>query len=369
MGRNVCILLPHGGVYPALGAMLHEVFSDLGWQATVRNEADTALLEQDLLLLAGLCRHVDGLPDLLRQRQGQKPVTVLWQLEPLPPAELSLDGERIGLRATAFDWRRMPRAAQKALGYVAPLGKELARLGRRGLALAYSRQVIHEPNHQGWVRYHVSNYLAAVSEWRWIKPAHANGWLDHYFASTQPRVRFLRSRGISAEMLPVGYHRDWGRDLGANRDIDVLFLGSMGRRRRGANLRWLQEELARRGRTLTFAVGAYGAAREELLNRARIVLSLLRMPHDLAGIRVLMGMACGALVVSEYCHDTDAYRPGEHFVMAELNQLPKVIDYYLEHEEERKTIAWQGHRFVTEELTLANLMHKMLRQIETAVTR
>jgi len=118
--------------------------------------------------------------------------------------------------------------------------------------------------------------------------------------------------------------------------------------------------LARRGRTLTLAGDAFGADREQLLNRARIVLSLLRIPHDLAGMRMLMGMACGALVVAEDCPDTDAYRPGEHFVMARLDELPAVIEYYLVHEDERQKIARQGHRFVTEELTLANAVRKML---------
>jgi spore maturation protein CgeB len=96
------------------------------------------------------------------------------------------------------------------------------------------------------------------------------------------------------------------------------------------------------------------------LNRSRIVLSLLRVPHDLAGMRVLMGMACRALVVSEYCKGTGAYVPGEHFVMAPLNQLPETIVRYLDHESERERIASAGHRFVTEELTLQKALAKML---------
>jgi len=360
MNRKVDILLPPGGLYPALGTMLHAVFSDLGWQATVRNNANAMLLDGDLLLLGGVTRQIEGLPELLRQRQGRKPATVLWQLEPLPPAELSPEGEKIGLRAAALDWERMPRLLQKKLKWVAPLGTKLARLGRRWLALDYSRQVVREPNHQGWVRYYVSHYVQTVNEWRQIKLAHASGWIDHYFASTQPRVRFLRSRGINTELIPVGYHPLWGQDRQLNRDIDALFLGYINRRPRGTNLRRLQESLADRGRTLTLAGNAFGPDRAHLLNRARIVLSLLRMPHDLAGMRMLMGMACGALVVSEHCPDTDAYRPGEHFVMAGLDELPAVIDYYLAHENERRKIARQGYRFVTEELTLANAVRKML---------
>ena len=113
---------------------------------------------------------------------------------------------------------------------------------------------------------------------------------------------------------------------------------------------------------MTFVRGAYGALRERWLNRARIVLSLLRLRHDLAGMRVLMGLACGALVVSEQCVDTGAFRPGEHFVMAERERMPEVIEHYLTHEEERERIARQGHSFVTRELTLARVVHTMLKQ-------
>jgi hypothetical protein len=122
MTRKVCILLPRVGVYPDLGIMLAESFSGLGWQPVVRHEADAELLDQDLLLLAGLCQRIDGLPEVLRRRRNRKPATILWQLEPLPPAELSPAGERLGLRAAAFDWDRLPRAVRTKVNSVIPFG-------------------------------------------------------------------------------------------------------------------------------------------------------------------------------------------------------------------------------------------------------
>jgi hypothetical protein len=199
-----------------------------------------------------------------------------------------------------------------------------------------------------------------MSEWLWVKNAHARGWLDHCFASNQTRVRFLRSRGVAAEMLPVGYHPGWGQDRQLKRDIDVLFLGEIGVGPRGEMMRSLRKELARRGRTLTLARGVYGEERDVLISRSRIMLSTLRVPHDMAGMRMLLGMGCGTLVISEPCEDTGAFRPGEHFVMAEIEGLPAVIEHYLTHEEARQMIARQGHRFVTEELTLEQGMRRML---------
>jgi hypothetical protein len=363
MGRRLCILLPGAGVYPALGGMLREVLSDLGWQVTVRSTAEADLLDHDVLFLAGMCRRIDGLSLLLRERRGKKPVTVHWQLEPLPPAELSPAGERLGLRAAAFDWERMPAATRRRLDRVMPFGNNLFRLVRRGLAFPYSRRVRHTPNQEGWAGFYVSNYLVAIGEWRWLKLAHAQGWIDHSFASNQNRVRFLQSRGINAALAPVGGHRGWGQDLNLDRDIDVLYLGAVSRQPRGIKVSRLQEALAQRGRALTLASGVHGEARDRLLNRAKIVLSLLRLPHDLAGMRLLMGMACGALVVSEHCDDTAAFQPGKHFVMAGLDRLPEVIVRYLECEAERQAIAREGHRFVTEELTLEKVVRKMLERV------
>jgi len=363
MDSKVCILLPRIGVYPALGVMLADVFRDLGWRPVVRHRAGPDLLDHDLLLLAGLCRYVDGLPDLLRKRQGNVPVTVLWQLEPLPPPELSELGEKIGLRVAACDWGRIPPTAGRVVSCLIPFRTQLMRLARRWLARPYSRQVVRQPDHEGWKQYDAENYYSAMADWLWIKHAHANGWLDYCFASVQPRVRFLHSRGITAEMIPFGYHPDWGRDLQVRRDIDVLFLGRMGRGQRRSVLSRLQEQLTQRGRTLTLVQKAHGAGRDALLSRTRIMLNLLRAPHDLAGMRVMMGMACGALVVSEHCDDTGAFRPDQHFVMAQLDKLAEVIGFHLAHEEMRRKIAREGHRFVTQELTLANMIRKMLQVI------
>lgn len=363
MGRTVYILMPRVGILPALGKMLSEVFDSLGWQVTLRFHPDAGLLDHDLLLLACLSRHDGGLTELLRQRKGHRPVTVLWQLEPLPPVPLSPLGEAVGFRVAACDWGRLPSWARRVLAWVVPFRPKLLRLARRWLARPYARQVIHSPDEEGWKAFEVGTYFKALAEWRRIREVHASGGVDHYFATNQPRVAFLRSRGIEATLLPFGYHPDWGRNLQLQRDIDVLFLGRWDRGRRKTALGELEEQLARRGRTLTVVRGAFGPEREKLLNRARIFVNLLRAPHDMAGMRLLLGMACGALVVSEHCDGTGEFRAGEHFVMAERSQLAGVIDHYLAHEAERSKIARQGNEFVTQELTLANVVREMLKQV------
>jgi hypothetical protein len=299
MGRNVCILLPRLGIYPALGRMLSDAFDESGWQVTLRFRPDENLLNHDLLLLAGLSRYDGGLMETLRRHRDRRPVTVLWQLEPLPPLQLSPLGEEVGFRLAACDWGRLSPWMRRVLTCLVPFRPKVFRMSWRWLARPYARQVIQAPDQEGWREFDVEIYFNALAEWRRIGELRATGCVDHYFATVQPRVEFLRSRGIDAHLLSFGHHPDWGRDLQLKRDIDVLFLGRSDRGRRGRMLGELREELARRGRTLMMVPEAFGAERESLLNRSRIFVNLLRTPHELAGLRVLLGLACGALVVSE----------------------------------------------------------------------
>lgn len=360
MALRVSILLPQLGLYPDLGVMLADAFRELGCQPTVRHQVDPGALDADVLLMGGLCRHIDGLPELLRQRRGRSPVTLLWQLEPLPPAQLSARGEQIGARVAALDWARMPRRRRRVLQPFLPFRTAWLRGWHRWRARPYAQEVQRAADRQGWGEFYPENFFTAMAEWEWIKSARAHGWLDHCFASVQTRVKFLRSRGLPAELIPFGYHPKWGRDRQLRRDIDVLFLGRLGHGPREANVQWIQEELQRRGCPLKWVRHAFGAEREELLSRTRIMLSLLRVPHDEAGMRVMIGLAGGALVISEACPDPGEFVPGKHYVTAPLREIPARVEYYLKHEAERSVIAAEGHRFVTAELTLPRVLRRML---------
>jgi glycosyltransferase involved in cell wall biosynthesis len=83
-----------------------------------------------------------------------------------------------------------------------------------------------------------------------------------------------------------------------------------------------------------------------------VVLNPVKFPWDYPGMRLLMALGCGALVVSEHCDDTAPYEAGRHFVTAAPDALADTILHFLEHEDERAAIAEAGRRFVTEELTI-----------------
>jgi glycosyltransferase involved in cell wall biosynthesis len=179
--------------------------------------------------------------------------------------------------------------------------------------------------------------------------------------SAVSRVEYLQDRNVPASLLPVAYSSYLGRLLDSPRDIDVLFIGRTRNRRRIELLSGLEERLRSQGITLTFAPKhTYGEERTRLLNRSRIVVNILNFPWDLTGLRFLMAMSCGALVVTETLHDARPYRAGENIVEVPADKLAEVIVYYLKHEDERAAIAANGYRFATQENTLGKAARRIL---------
>jgi hypothetical protein len=184
---------------------------------------------------------------------------------------------------------------------------------------------------------------------------------DLLLTPTLDRREFLLERGLSAHWVPLGYDLSRGRDMSLSRDIEVLFLGTLNIPRRKRML----EHLRRRGVNL-LVMGSpsdpacWGENRTRLLNRTKILLNLARSPGQLPDTRLILGMANKALVISEPVYAPAPYEPGKHYVSAALAEMPGVIAYYLTHEGERERIANEGHRFVTQEVTLAHSVSHIL---------
>lgn len=197
--------------------------------------------------------------------------------------------------------------------------------------------------------------------WRMAK----KGLPDLLVAPTLERCEFLAERGLSSHFVPLGHDPAMGEDLGIARDIEVLFLGSLNIPRR----RGVLEQIESRGVNL-LALGSrsdpacWGAERSRLLNRTKILLNISRSPGQFPDLRWLLGMANKSLVISEPVHAPDPYVPGKHYVSAPIEQLPEVIAYYLAHAEERERIAHEGHCFVTQELTMAHSVSRILELVK-----
>jgi glycosyltransferase involved in cell wall biosynthesis len=260
---------------------------------------------------------------LLRMTSAERPAVLVWHSEPLPtPRAAGLPGQTLHAREIAKILLRDPRTSDPSSNL------------RRLLSLA----------RQGF---------------------------PHILVVTSQGAReTLAERGIPADVVPMGSTTDECRDLRLERDLDVLFVGALDVPRRKRLLRRLRAagvEVVALGSWSDRAL--WGDARTQLLNRARIVLNLSRFPGQFSGHRLLVGMAGGALVVSEPIYRPDPFVPSEHYVSAAADEMPSVISYFLAHEQERLAIAAQGRRFVSEELTMERSLERIAGLVEAHRTR
>jgi hypothetical protein len=170
----------------------------------------------------------------------------------------------------------------------------------------------------------------------------------------------------------MGYAPSQGRDLGIERDIDVLILGATTLRRSLKIGR-----LRRQGVDVTVRGGwhspqYWGDSRTRLINRARIFLNIPRFAGQFALLRFTLGASNRALIVSEPLYNSAPFVPGEHYVAAGYGEMPRVIRYYLAHEEERRRIAENGYHLTMEKCLISHSVDRLaecIRRLAEATMR
>jgi Glycosyl transferases group 1 len=294
---------------------LTTLLAEAGHQVTRVEDGPLDLAGDSVLWLQGnanwfplICRQ------LIAKPKSKRPFVLLWHSEPLPPAKVAgLPRPRLHLREVVKILLRDKRATDVYTNFF-----RLRRLAQQGLP-------------------------------------------DLLIVTTPGRCEFLAERNIPAHWVPLGSSPSDGCDMGLSRDIDALFLGDLNIPRRRRLIKRL-----RRGGVNLITVGdwsnpAYwGDNRTRLLNRTKVFLNLQRYPGDLAGLHLILGMANKGLVISEPIYNPAPYVPGKHYVSATVDEMPGVIGYYLAHEAERADIVNEGHRFVTQELTMDHSVSRIL---------
>ncbi|MGZ4386920.1 MAG: glycosyltransferase family protein [Gaiellaceae bacterium] len=308
------MLVRHGSIPPVGRHILTTALEESGCEVHVRGD-EPVHAGDSLVLVQGNARWFpEVFRSLLRMPAARRPFTILWQFEPLPlPRGCGFPRQPLHLRELAKVVLRDRRATDP--------GSNLRRL--RALA--------------------------------------AEGLPDLLLVNTTGSQETLSAVGVEAETLPTGYHPIQGRELGLERDIDVLFLGALEVPRRRRVLRRL-----RRAGIHVLAMGSWrdprfwGEQRMRLVNRAKIFLNVSRFPGQFSEPRLILGMANGCLVVSEPMYRPDPFVESEHFVSAPVAELPELIDRYLRDAPARARIALRAHEFVTRELTTKRSVARLL---------
>jgi len=258
---------------------------------------------------------------LIGRRRHERPLVILWHTEPLPAP-----------RASGLPWPRLHL-------------REIVKIALRDLRAT-----------------------DVYTNYQCLRDLTSRNLPDILVVSTPARREFLAERGIESSWVPLGWHPGHGADLGIYRDVDVLFLGNLQiprRRRMITRLKKAGIELSALG---SWSDPAYhGEARIRLLNRTKILLNIQRYPGELPGLRLILAMANRALVISEPIYRPAPFIPGQHYVEADIDSMAESIRFYLEEDRERERIAANGHRLVTEEITLARSAGRILELIRDHV--
>lgn len=150
----------------------------------------------------------------------------------------------------------------------------------------------------------------------------------------------------------------------APRDIDVLFVGNFNTAVQRERLPWLARlsRLTPRWK-IVLTTGVFGADYRRLLGRARIVFN-----YSIRGecnLRVFEAAAAGALLFQEEGNrETPAYfHDRQQCVYYNANNLEELLEHYLGHEDERRTIA-EAARAEVSRYTFAEFWSQQLGLIE-----
>jgi len=150
----------------------------------------------------------------------------------------------------------------------------------------------------------------------------------------------------------------------SSRDIDILFIGNLNPAVQRQRLPWLGRlaQLSERHRVV-IQQGVFGDSYRELMGRAKIVFN--RSIRGEVNKRTFEAPAAGALLFQEVENREigEYFRDRDECVLYSDENLEELLDYYLEHEEERRAIAEAG-RVRVQEYTFEKLWEKHLELIE-----
>ena len=176
----------------------------------------------------------------------------------------------------------------------------------------------------------------------WFDPASVARLRRHRLWDYSARnIEALERMGIvGATLVPVGFCPEIAAPVpDIEEDIDVLFVGSVNPRRAA-----VLEALSARGLRVEARFGVYGAERDDLAARAKIVLNVHYYEARVFEIvRVSHMLARHRFVVSETGADLDEegeFAPGVAF--AEYEDLVDTCLYYIARPDLRRRVAAQG---------------------------
>jgi hypothetical protein len=182
---------------------------------------------------------------------------------------------------------------------------------------------------------------------------------------------FHRRRHIPAIFVPWGTWPGSCADLGLQRDIDVLWMGTRRTRRRSNAIDTIRAQLSTHGVDMHVVDGVenpfvFGQGRTQLLNRSKLTISVLPHPYDRVfphRFHIAAGNRCLVVSEPELPHYAGIYEPDNHYVSAPVESMAQTILHYLEREQERLRIVENAYQLVTNKLAFSNSIRAIMAAI------
>ncbi|UCB56650.1 MAG: glycosyltransferase family 1 protein [Candidatus Omnitrophota bacterium] len=175
-------------------------------------------------------------------------------------------------------------------------------------------------------------------------------------------LKALKWRGISAEWLPVACDPQIHKKLDIPKVYDIGFVGTKGKK----SLREkLLEALGQRYPKSFLDMAPY-TQMSRIYSASKIGFNY--SIRDDINMRMFEIMSCGALLITNRIREKgfqELFEDRRHLVTYKNpKELFRLVDYYLEHEDQRRRIAECGRRLVISEHTYEKRTQKMLDYIK-----
>lgn len=330
-----------------IAKMIAFELEQIGYEPVLFSFDDNIPGDMDYLLTFGPYNRI--LPIWQRNARlapGRRPVVIHWNTEGMPDL-------------------RIPARVVRALAVVR------SKIGR----MASSDSVL---DHLLYSVRPVSNIDQSFTRYRFhgdYEYAHRKGWL-HVLSDTSHIYSQVRSKiGVPTVYAPWGASQRWHEDLGVERDLDVLWMGTRGSQRRSRILDQVFRELKSKG--LNVYIGdneeqpfIFGKERTRYLNRAKITLNITRTWYDDNFSRLTLACSNRSLVVSEpvlpHCIE---FKANVHYVSSRIEDLAATVVYYLEHEEERRQFVDRAYELMMTELKFERSLRRMFLAAQPHMTK
>ena len=180
-------------------------------------------------------------------------------------------------------------------------------------------------------------------------------YFDKVILHDNHSLEYLLKRGhrniVGQVILP--FEPRLHRKLDLEKKFDLVFIGLMSPYRKE-----ILEYISRRFPVYTPNV--WGEEMVKTINQAKIILNIHYTPILNTEHRIIESLASGCFVLSQKLFNAELFEDRKHLVYFNNDNVYELIEYYLEHEEEREKIAQQGMEEVRKKYTAVQQLQKIL---------